>query len=140
MPVTSTPGRCAHPSSRSPKTCARTRRSTPPTGSASVKSTARAWRQEPWPASSVTGKLVDLESGEVSRRIYSDEAIYQQEIERIYARCWLFLGHESQIPETGDYITTSMCEDPVILWRDAGGRPRAYLNTCRHRGNRLCFY
>src|SRR5437764_1651947 len=85
-------------------------------------------------------KLVDLERGEVSRRIYSDEAIYQQEMERIFARCWLFLGHESQIPRSGDYLTTYMGEDPVILWRDPGGQPRAFLNTCRHRGNRLCLY
>ena len=88
----------------------------------------------------MNGKLVDLERGEVSRRIYSDEAVYRREIERIFARCWLFLGHESQIPEPGDYLTTYMGEDPVILWRDPNGRPRAFLNTCRHRGNRLCLY
>jgi phenylpropionate dioxygenase-like ring-hydroxylating dioxygenase large terminal subunit len=88
----------------------------------------------------VSSKLVDLQSGEVSRRIYSDPAIYEREMERIFARCWLFLGHESQIPAPGDYVTTSMGEDPVILWRDASGKPRAFLNTCRHRGNRLCLF
>lgn len=88
----------------------------------------------------VTSKLVDLERGEVSRRIYSDDAVYRREIERIFARCWLFLGHESQIPEPGYYLTTYMGEDPVILWRDPNGQPRAFLNTCRHRGNRLCLY
>jgi phenylpropionate dioxygenase-like ring-hydroxylating dioxygenase large terminal subunit len=85
-------------------------------------------------------KLVDLTTGLVSRRIYSDEAIYQREIEGIFARCWLYLGHESQIQKPGDYLTTYMGEDPVILWRDARGQPRVFLNTCRHRGNRLCMY
>jgi dibenzofuran dioxygenase subunit alpha len=88
----------------------------------------------------VTGKLVDLTSGMVSRRIYSDEAIYQRELEHVFARCWLYLAHESQIPRPGDYLTTTMGEDPVVLWRDANGRLRAFLNTCRHRGNRLCMY
>jgi len=85
-------------------------------------------------------RLVDLTTGEVSRRIYSDEAIYQREMERIFARCWLFLGHESQMPNPGDYLTTTMGEDPVVVWRDARGQPHAFLNTCRHRGNRLCMY
>src|SRR4051794_24100409 len=95
-----------------------------------------------WPASEATmgDKFVDLTTGLVSRRIYSDEAIYQREIEGIFARCWLYLGHESQIQKPGDYLTTYMGEDPVILWRDARGQPRVFLNTCRHRGNRLCMY
>ena len=88
----------------------------------------------------MTDRLVDLASGIVSRRIYSDGAIYQRELERIFARCWLYLGHESQVPRPGDFLTTTMGEDPVVLWRDANGRLRAFLNTCRHRGNRLCMY
>lgn len=84
--------------------------------------------------------LVDLRSGTVSRSIYSDEAVYQQEIERIFARCWLLLGHDCLIPNPGDYLTTAMGEEPVILWRDPRGRARAFLNSCRHRGNRVCLY
>src|SRR5207248_3857985 len=85
-------------------------------------------------------RLVDLEQGTVSRAIYSDAAIYQLEIERIFARCWLFVGHETQIPQPGDYVTTFMGEEPVIVWRDTRGRVHAFLNTCRHRGNRVCLY
>jgi phenylpropionate dioxygenase-like ring-hydroxylating dioxygenase large terminal subunit len=82
--------------------------------------------------------LIDLENGLVSRRIFNDRAIYQQELERIFARCWLFLCHESQTPRPGDFFTTYMGEDPVLVVRDANGKIGAFLNSCRHRGNRLC--
>jgi len=82
--------------------------------------------------------LVDAERGLVSRRIFVEPDIYRQEMENIFARCWLFLCHESQIPRPGDFITTSMGEDPVLVVRDDGGRVNAFLNVCRHRGNRLC--
>ncbi len=85
-------------------------------------------------------RFVDLETGAVSRAIYSDDAIYQRELEQIFARCWLLIGHERQLPRPGDYLTSFMGEDPVIVWRDGDGRVHAYLNTCRHRGNRVCLY
>jgi 3-phenylpropionate/trans-cinnamate dioxygenase alpha subunit len=83
-------------------------------------------------------RLVDLDKGLVSRRIFVEQEIYEQELERIFARCWLFIAHESQIPKPGDFCTSYMGEDPVIVVRDDAGRVNAFLNTCRHRGNRVC--
>ncbi len=83
-------------------------------------------------------QLVDVEKGLISRRIFIEREIYEQELERIFARCWLFLCHESQIPQPGDFFSTYMGEDPVLAIRDSQGQVHAFLNVCRHRGNRLC--
>jgi 3-phenylpropionate/trans-cinnamate dioxygenase subunit alpha len=83
-------------------------------------------------------QLVDTDNGLISRRIFIEPEIYEQELERIFARCWLYLCHESQIPHPGDFLTTYMGEDPVLVVRDNDGRVHAFLNVCRHRGNRLC--
>ena len=82
--------------------------------------------------------LVDTDSGLISRRIFIEDEIYQEELERIFDRCWLFLCHETQIPKPGDFITTYMGEDSVLVMRDTSGRVGAFLNVCPHRGNRLC--
>jgi phenylpropionate dioxygenase-like ring-hydroxylating dioxygenase large terminal subunit len=83
-------------------------------------------------------KLVDTDRGLLSRRIFIEPEIYQRELEQIFARCWLYLCHDSQIPLPGDFYTTSMGEDPVLVVRGSDGQVRAFLNVCRHRGNRLC--
>ena len=82
--------------------------------------------------------LVDSEAGLISRRIFIQDDVYQEELERIFARCWLFLCHESQIPKPGDFVTTYMGEDAVLVIRDTAGKVGAFLNVCPHRGNRLC--
>ncbi|RLA04356.1 MAG: aromatic ring-hydroxylating dioxygenase subunit alpha [Gammaproteobacteria bacterium] len=80
------------------------------------------------------------ENGAVQdRSIYWDEDIYELEQERIFARSWLFLTHESQIPLPGDFVTTRMGEDEVIVSRHSDGSLQAYLNSCPHRGNQVCY-
>ena len=83
-------------------------------------------------------QLVDHELGLVGRKIFSDPGIYQMELEQIFARCWLYLGHESQLPNPGDYINVNMGEEPVLVVRSPKGKINAFINSCRHRGNRVC--
>ena len=76
-------------------------------------------------------------SGRLERGVFSDDRVYQEELEKIFGRAWLFIGHESLIPNPNDFFLTYMGEDPVILCRTASGELRAFLNMCRHRGNRI---
>ena len=62
-----------------------------------------------------TNPLVDAKTGLVSRRIFIEPEIYREELERIFARCWLFLCHDSQIPEPGDFFTVEDTNDGIIL-------------------------
>ena len=82
--------------------------------------------------------LVSLERGEIDRRIFSDAQIFELEMERIFARAWLFLCHESQIPEPGDFFAAVMGRDNGLVGRQKDGSVRAMLNTCPHRGNAVC--
>ncbi|MDF3281050.1 MULTISPECIES: aromatic ring-hydroxylating dioxygenase subunit alpha [unclassified Gordonia (in: high G+C Gram-positive bacteria)] len=81
---------------------------------------------------------VDMDEGLVNAAIFSDPAIYRQEQEKIFARSWLFLAHETQIPKPGDFFTTWMGGDPILVVRKRDGTVGAYLNACRHRGMKVC--
>ncbi len=84
------------------------------------------------------GELMAEDCSAVDRRLFVDEAIYRLEQGRIFAKCWLYLGHESALPGIGAFLTTTMGEDPVILVRDKTGKLRAFLNSCSHRGAKVC--
>jgi len=83
-------------------------------------------------------RWVDAERGVVDRRIFSDPDIYQQELERIFARAWNFVCHESQLPQSGSFFTSYIGEDQVIAVRDRAGSIQVLLNSCPHRGNTVC--
>ena len=69
---------------------------------------------------------------------YVDPAIFEAEIECFLARQWVFAGHASQIPDSGDYFVIEYLGASIIVVRDASGAINAVHNVCRHRGARLC--
>ncbi len=85
-------------------------------------------------------KYIDEKTWEVDRDIYVDPEIYKAEQEQIFARAWLFVGHESQIREPGDFILSRMGEESVIVVRGKDRKIRVLLNSCRHRGMKVCRY
>src|SRR5687767_11064654 len=90
------------------------------------------------PAGDVDRLVIDdPEAGvfRVHRRIFMDPDIAAEEQSRIFARCWIYAGHESEIAAAGDFRTRDVAGRPMILARDADGRVRVYLNTCRHMGS-----
>jgi PAH dioxygenase large subunit len=82
--------------------------------------------------------LVSEERAYISRRVYTDPGIYELEQERLFRKTWLFLAHESELPDKGAYVTRSLAGEPVVVVRGDDGLVRAFLNSCRHRGMRLC--
>ncbi len=82
--------------------------------------------------------LVNEDASLISRRCWSSQAIYELEKQAIFARSWLFLGHESQIRNPGDFVQAYMCETPIILSRGEDGELCANVNSCTHRGLPVC--
>src|SRR6202790_3655477 len=78
-----------------------------------------------------------IEPGRVHRNVYTDPDLFELEMERIFGRAWLFVGHASQVPQPGDYITTELGRQPVIMVRHRDGSVHVLLNRCTHRGAKV---
>src|SRR5690625_4613580 len=74
----------------------------------------------------------------VDRQIFTDEEIFELEMEHIFEGNWVYLAHESQLPEIGDYFTTYIGRQPVVITRDKEGELHCLINACAHRGAMLC--
>jgi len=74
----------------------------------------------------------------VHRSIYTDREIFDAEMRHVFGGVWVYLAHESQIPDPGDFVTTQLGLRPVIVTRDATNTLRALFNRCTHRGATIC--
>ena len=82
----------------------------------------------------------DVRNGifEVHRDLYRDEALFQLELKHVFESNWVFLAHETQIPNPNDYLNTYIGHQPVLLLRDGAGKLGAFLNVCPHKGALVC--
>jgi phenylpropionate dioxygenase-like ring-hydroxylating dioxygenase large terminal subunit len=80
----------------------------------------------------------DLAAGMVPIQVFNNQEIYEQELRRIFARSWVFIGHETELPNPGDYAARNIGEDPFIFVRGDDGELRVLFNACRHRGVQIC--
>jgi len=103
-----------------------------------AKSTSAKKRKSVRKETGFAPDLVRTGEGIINPRIFTDPEINRQEMERIFTRSWLYVAHESEIPQPGDFVTRTMGDDPVIVWRGQDGKVRVFLNVCRHRGRRVC--
>lgn len=74
----------------------------------------------------------------VDRRAYVDPEIAALEQRRIFDRCWLYVGHDSEVASPGAYVARTVGGRPIILARGSDGTLRAFANTCTHRGAQVC--
>ncbi|GGD47867.1 aromatic ring-hydroxylating oxygenase subunit alpha [Croceicoccus pelagius] len=70
--------------------------------------------------------------------LYTSEAIFKDEMERIFRQGWVYVGHESEIPKRGDFVRRQIAGDQVIVVRAQDDKINVFLNRCAHRGNLLC--
>ena len=70
----------------------------------------------------------------INGRAYTDPDIYQLELTKLFTNGWVFVGHESEVPRTGDYVTRRLGHDPVIMVRDRAGQIHVVANRRAHRG------
>ncbi|AOB28273.1 MULTISPECIES: aromatic ring-hydroxylating oxygenase subunit alpha [Bordetella] len=83
------------------------------------------------------GELIQRDGALVNGRIYTDPEIFGLEMERIFSKVWVYVGHESQVANPGDYMTGYLAQQPIILTRDRAGQIHVLFNRCTHRGAKI---
>ncbi len=78
-----------------------------------------------------------VKQDQVHRDTYIDREIFDLEMKHLFRNTWVFVGHDSQTPEKGDYITTQIGDQPVIMTRHSDGRIYVLLNRCPHKGTKI---
>ncbi|MCK3667881.1 Rieske 2Fe-2S domain-containing protein [Photorhabdus noenieputensis] len=75
-----------------------------------------------------------FKGGEIHKSVYLDQTIFAAEQKYIFASCWSYLGHDSQLPEVGDYLTTTIAMQPLAAIRQKNGEIVVLYNRCPHKG------
>jgi phenylpropionate dioxygenase-like ring-hydroxylating dioxygenase large terminal subunit len=79
-----------------------------------------------------------VRDGMIPAHVYNDDEIHRFEVERLFARAWVFLAHESEIPRPNDFVVRNIVDDSLLVTRDRKGRVHAMFNMCVHRGMQVC--
>jgi phenylpropionate dioxygenase-like ring-hydroxylating dioxygenase large terminal subunit len=83
--------------------------------------------------------LALVEEDRVHRDLYIDPEVFQLEMERLWSRAWIYVGHTSQVPQPGDFITLDVAAKPVIMVRHTDGAVRVLMNRCAHKGTKVVY-
>jgi nitrite reductase/ring-hydroxylating ferredoxin subunit len=82
--------------------------------------------------------LIDVDKRQASLRLFSDPEVYRAEQQWLFGRTWNIVGHETEVPNVGDFVSRRIADDPVIVTRDREGGVNVMLNVCTHRGMQVC--
>ena len=74
----------------------------------------------------------------LDQQFYTDPSIYDIDLETFFYNQWIFVGHESQIKNTGDYFLFEIGNESIIIIRDKNSNINCFYNVCRHRGSHIC--
>lgn len=86
----------------------------------------------------VEAKRALVEDGKLLAKVYNEPAVFELEKDNIFTKTWMFLAHESEIPDPGDYVVRRIVGDSFIVSRDERGGIHVLFNMCRHLGMQLC--
>lgn len=87
----------------------------------------------------VAGQIAGLvREDRINGRLYRSEEVFQRELANIWYKVWVYVGHESEIPNAGDFVRRQIGLQPVIMIRGDDGRINVFYNRCRHRANLVC--
>ncbi len=78
-----------------------------------------------------------VREAEVHRDVYTSADVFALEMERLFANTWIYVGHDSQVPNAGDYFTTTIGLQPVVMIRHEDGVVHVLYNRCPHKGTRV---
>jgi phenylpropionate dioxygenase-like ring-hydroxylating dioxygenase large terminal subunit len=97
-------------------------------------------KPQPFTAIPTNWVVEDIPAGtfRVNRAALVEEAVFQGEMRSIFDRCWLYVGHESEIPKPGDFRARDVGNRPLLFWHGHDGVKRVLYNSCRHRGALVC--
>lgn len=88
------------------------------------------------------GSGIDLENlvqdGRVHSRVFTDQAVFDLEMTKIFEQNWVYIGHDSEIPKHGDYRVRKIGRQSAVMIRDKDGTVKVHMNRCRHRGAQVC--
>ena len=75
-----------------------------------------------------------VRESEVHKDTYIDAELFELEMEHLFANCWVYVGHASQVPKAGDYYATTVGDQPMVMVRQADGGIKVLHNRCLHKG------
>src|SRR5262245_24213086 len=93
-----------------------------------------------FPATPADWVVEDVSAGtfRVNRAALVDETVFQGEMRSIFERCWLYVGHGSEIPKPGDFRARDVGNRPLVFWHGLDGIKRVFYNSCLHHGALVC--